>query len=702
MAWIVVALLGSAFFFMPGLLEQFETPKIEIVRLCGLAALAASLIAGKAGRPRRWSALDRAVWAWLLVEILATAFSVAPRVSLAGETRQREGLLTSLALAGLYFAAREAFRHPPRMRLGVDLMLGAGSLVALYALAQVLGHDPMTWRREATFAGGYVRPFATLGHPNLLGLVCAGTATLALALAIAGAGAGRWLRGAAFLLLATVTALTLSRAAWLGLACGIPVAAGLALRGRGAARGSKQASRVAALGAAVGVTLLAILVASTGAWRPIGQRVGELLAGGGASGSSRLEIWRTALAAWRARPWLGHGPDSFEMVFPHFQTAAYWRYEWTGLPFHAHSIYLHTLATRGVLGLVAALAWAMALAAAARAGWRRRAALGTPGLVAGAVALLATVAVAGAFGALGIAGALLVVLVSALLACAGEMPEPAPEPARAMAAGRKPGGRHAQAPARPPALRAAPTSLRWTARIAATIVALATLLYGFTELRASRAGSAARDFMTASPERAVDAAAYATRLSPRDDRWWRMHAASLLWLSTAPGAPAGTVAEAERSARRAVALAPVRAENRVILARALGAREAAGDTVDHWAPAAAEAEYRASLTLAPMDGLTWMEYADHEAILGRTEPALAAARQVAELYPNEGVVQATLAHAWLAAREPDSARAVLERAMTLSWHDAGEREAAEQLREDLRARALRPPPAPLVPGHDAR
>ena len=61
MAWIVVALLGSAFLFMPGLLEQFETPKIEIVRLCGLAALAASLIAGRAGQPRRWSMLDRAV-----------------------------------------------------------------------------------------------------------------------------------------------------------------------------------------------------------------------------------------------------------------------------------------------------------------------------------------------------------------------------------------------------------------------------------------------------------------------------------------------------------------------------------------------------------------------------------------------------------------------------------------------------------------
>ncbi|MGH7729706.1 MAG: hypothetical protein ACRENJ_00465, partial [Candidatus Eiseniibacteriota bacterium] len=104
MIWVVVSLAGAALLFMPGLLEQFETPKIEMVRVCGLGALAHGLIAGRAGRPAHWSGLDRAVVAWLGIELLATLLSVAPRVSLVGETRQREGLLTSLALAGLYFA----------------------------------------------------------------------------------------------------------------------------------------------------------------------------------------------------------------------------------------------------------------------------------------------------------------------------------------------------------------------------------------------------------------------------------------------------------------------------------------------------------------------------------------------------------------------------------------------------------------------
>src|SRR5258706_888839 len=108
MLWLGPALVFAVLVFMPGLLEQFEAPKVEAVRVLGLGALTLALIAGRAGRPRRWSLVDGAVVGWLAVEILATLLSVSPRVSLMGETRQREGLLTSLALAGLYFASRDA------------------------------------------------------------------------------------------------------------------------------------------------------------------------------------------------------------------------------------------------------------------------------------------------------------------------------------------------------------------------------------------------------------------------------------------------------------------------------------------------------------------------------------------------------------------------------------------------------------------
>jgi O-antigen ligase len=680
MVWVTVALAGSALLFMPGLLEQFETPKIEMVRTCGLGALALGLVAGRAGRPARWSLLDRVVVAWLAIEIVTTALSVSPRVSVVGETRQREGLLTSLALVGLYFAARDAFtRAPSRITLALDLMLGLASVVGLYAIAQVMGHDPLQWRRTAVYAGDYVRPFATIGHANLLGLLSAAAAAIGLALAVTGRGGGsRWLRGGAAVLLIIVTILTLSRAAWLGLGAGLITATALALRERNVAGFSPRTLALAGIGVAVAGGI----VVMTGAWNLVAQRFAELLSGGG-SGSSRIEIWRAALAAWRDRPLVGQGPDLFEMVFPRFQTPAYWRYEWSGLPFHAHSIYLHTLATRGLLGLLAAAAWAAALGVAAVRVWRRRAEF--PGLVPAAAGLIVTCAVAGAFGALGIAGALLVVVMSAAVASAAEAasaPNVAHDPVTARREGtRRRRGKPAAAASRGTTGRPRAGIRQWAARLAAAVVAVATFVWGFTELRASRAGSAAQAFMTRAPARAAEASGYAVTLAPHDDRLWRMHAQTLLWLTTLSTAPADALAEAEAAARRAVTLAPERAVNRIILARALATREANGDTTAH---VPAEAEFRKSLALAPMDGLSLMEYADHEALLGRAAPALEAARRAVALYPDEGQVQAALARAWNAAGAPDSARLALERALSAGWRDAGRRQEAERQLDELR------------------
>ena len=681
MAWIATALVFAVLFFMPGLLQQFDAPKIEAVRVCGIGALASSLIAGRAGRPRRWWPLDIAVVAWLGVEILATVLSEAPRVSLLGEPRQREGLLTSLALAGLYFAGRDAYADPRRMRATFDLALGLTGIASLYALAQVAGLDPMRWNREAVFAGGFVRPFGTLGHPNLLGVVTAAAAAAAVALAIAGARGGRlWAYATIAVLTLAATEFTLSRAAWLALAVSLPVAIGLGLRVRRPGGVPARALGFAAALLAVLVTM-ALLAGQGG---PVAARLGESVEGG--STASRVEIWRAAIAAWRARPWIGHGPDLFEMVFTRYQTAAYWRYEWTGLPVHAHSIYLHTLATRGVLGLLAGLIWTVAFVAGARNAWRAvrpapddashpraRAAL-----LPAALAMSAAIATAGAFGAIGITGALLLVLGSATIASLAEaaaMPRPGEAPVAPARAGRKRAIERAPAPG-------LPRPRRWAARIAAGLAATVVFFWVFGELRASRAASAAQEWMTSAPPRAVEAARYAVTLAPHDDRLWRILAQTLLWLGVANEPPPTALDEAASAAQRAVALAPMRSENHVILARVLGSRETAGDST---AARGARLEFEKSLALAPMDGLTLMEYADHESILGRPDRALPVARRALTLYPGEGAVRATMARALAAAGRPDSARAELERALAGSWHDAGERSEAERMLAEIAA-----------------
>jgi len=680
MLWVGTAVVFSVLFFMPGLLEQFEAPKIEAVRVCGLSALAWGLLSGRAGRPRQWLPLDRAVAGWLAVEVVATVLSVSPRLSLCGETRQREGLLTSLALAGLYGAARDAFSRPARARAILDLALGLAALAGIYAVAQAAGLDPLRWRREAVYTGGYVRPFATLGHPNLLGVLTAAAAPMALGRAMtAGRSRSRWLLGGAAALLAVATILTLARAAWLGLGAGLLAASLLAQRERRRERTPGRISARALVLAGAAVALVVVGVVASGLGSVLAKRILETLAGGGASGSSRLEIWRTALAAWRARPLFGQGPDLFETVFTRYQTPAYWRFEWSGLPAHAHSIYLHTLATRGILGLIAAGAWSVALAGAAVRAWRARvkgvSAGPPPGTIAAAIGALASLAVAGAFGALGITGALLIVLISAMLAGPTES-----EPARGAVPVR---GRSSGAPS-----RASPRRRHWPGRALAAVVGSIAFLWCFTELRASRAASAAREFMASDPPRAVGASAYAVTLAPDDDRLWRMHAQTLLWLTTGLPTPGPQLGEAEAAARRAVALAPQRAENWIILARVLSTREARGETA---ARAAAEAAFQRSFALAPQDGLSLIEYADHQAMMGRVAPAMGAARRAVALYPTQGEVLAALARVWLAAGEPGRAAGTLVRALGVAWHDRAERNDAERMLGELRA------PAPVRP-----
>jgi O-antigen ligase len=87
--------------------------------------------------------------------------------------------------------------------------------------------------------------------------------------------------------------------------------------------------------------------------------------------SYRDGIWRMALAAWEKYPWFGVGKDNYILV-THERLRA-WRAE-EGKDYdesryfrqpHAHSLYMNTLAERGIVGLVPVagllLAWLAAL-----------------------------------------------------------------------------------------------------------------------------------------------------------------------------------------------------------------------------------------------------------------------------------------------------------------------------------------------------
>jgi hypothetical protein len=82
---------------------------------------------------------------------------------------------------------------------------------------------------------------------------------------------------------------------------------------------------------------------------------------GTADESSRRTLWRGAVAAWRAHPLLGIGPDNFRHLSGQFLGR-----DRTDERMHANSLYFETLADLGIVGLLALLALVAALFGAAR------------------------------------------------------------------------------------------------------------------------------------------------------------------------------------------------------------------------------------------------------------------------------------------------------------------------------------------------
>jgi hypothetical protein len=101
----------------------------------------------------------------------------------------------------------------------------------------------------------------------------------------------------------------------------------------------------------------------------------------GADGVPRSTLWRAAIAAWRAHPLLGIGPDNFRHLSPQFLGRA------SDERLHANSLYFETLADLGCAGLLAFAVLIGALAGAAR---RAAAAPSNRVLALGVAAALAT------------------------------------------------------------------------------------------------------------------------------------------------------------------------------------------------------------------------------------------------------------------------------------------------------------------------
>lgn len=657
--------------FAPGLLDPFNAPKAAVLRLFGLPLLVWALVDAavrRAAPAARWPRiLDLAVLCWLAASSLSAVFGISPRLSLHGEIQQREGLLTVLALGGLYFAARRAHRRAAEARSTIHVVFGSAGLAAAYAMLQRAGLDPLAWTAVATYPAGddaVLRPFGTAGNAVLLGGVLAPAFAACLAFALAPRQRAPW-RLAALILIGAATAATLSRGALLALIGGAAVAAVVSVRTLGPGAAKRAAFVLASVFGVVAAWSAFALRA------PLAARAAETLNPHAESAPARIEIAKSALAMWAHHPWLGVGPDAFGLAFPAWQTAALWRNGWIGIPAHAHSVPLQVLATGGALTAAAGALWIAALLIVLRPGAGRTDDADEVTLRIALLSCVAALWIGGGLNPVGLAGAAVFVVCSALAA----------NLAQGSPASEKDG------PLSPRAV---------TALVAALIVAAVVALPLAGELRGLAAANRAHHALLAAVAvppgarsgPAHDAgrwAATATEHARGEDELWRLRtdaALAGLAASSGPGARDSLAADALASARVALALEPERAANLQRLGNALSAR-------GEWA--AADSAFDAANRRAPFDGLPLLDRYRSELLRGSPERALETARRIVELYPEEATGHAVEAGAWLALGRREEARRALAAALAARWdEDAGaRREAARRFLRGLEADSVR-------------
>ena len=634
------------------------------MRTAGLALLAVAVVRAVAWRTRRgtraaFSASAIAVTAWVLAVLISTLVHPPLRFALFGEIEQREGFLTVLGLAGLFAGARASHFSAAQVRTTLAVVIVCSALAGAYALVQFAGHDPLAWANASFFSTAgevVVRPWGTLGNAILLGALA--SAGLAAAIArLAADDVDPWRYAPLIALLGVTVVITLSRGAWLAAVAG----AGVALLGARFVPAEDRSRRI--LVSITAAAVPAAVFAGIALRGSIAARLAESARGALGSSGARTEIARGALDLWRAQPWFGTGPDGFGLMFPRVQSAALWRQEWLGQPVHAHSAALQTLATLGLTGALAGLAWLLATVVELVREGRR-----TPGRRAELLAIgaaLAALIAGGAFNVIGLAAAACFAVLSALTVRGEETP----------------------------------TTTGFSAAAAAGLTVASVFgTLSLEELRALRSAGEARSALLESTRQPADRTAQfgqasrsarrATHQAPGEDELWRIacdadvaRAADAISRGDLVVAHDGADS-AHAAALRATALMPARAANverigNALAARALVTRSASGDGAPEVAAlaSAADSAYESALRLAPTNALIMTEQARAALMFGRPERALAIARRITALYPGEGTGHAAEAAALLTLGRHGAAAAALRRALAGHWDEsARERE----------------------------
>lgn len=374
--------LSVPILFDPHTANTFNVPKLTalvvgasaILVLAGVSLITSRLRARGADKPvalirTRIPMFELAVAAVLSWTLVATVTSLEPSVSVLRFGGSYDGLTVTAALAVVALATRHTYsaRHVPAL---LGALYSGGALSILYGLVQLhdrlLGGswDPVHWGRL-----DFPNIFSTFGNPNHFG----GFLAIVLPLGVAVFTSSRRRVVRALVVIVTIAggielAQTASRGAWLA------AAAGGAVLGLAASRkGHRHRHRRFALIGAIALMVVVVGALGLSGQRFIGSKIHHLTSiGASSSVGIRMATWQTGARIAYAHPWTGTGPDTFQDVFPTYETARFAQIAVPeAVPNGAHNVFVDRFSDEGIPGLAAFVGLLGVAASLGRRAWRR-------------------------------------------------------------------------------------------------------------------------------------------------------------------------------------------------------------------------------------------------------------------------------------------------------------------------------------------
>ena len=372
--FLALAILTPLIFFS-GNIEIFEVPKMHFVYFTATVVLFATLIKsaieGKFLIPKNLPFFIFLIF--LLIQIISTFFSIDKFTSISGyPSRLNGGLLSQFAYLAIFYAGLVNLNFEKTKKLLIAVVLSA-LCVSLWGIAGHFGKDPSClvladnltsdcWQEEFN---PELRIFSTLGQPNWLAsyLVLILPFAITFAMIFEKKVLTNFFAAVAVILFIALV-MTTSRAGILGIFFGIATLAVFA--GRGIIRENFKVVRIILLGFLAAILIFGGFLFS---------RIGEIVSRdknpesrvedqtqqpshpvtqspkGTESSEIRLIVWQGAIAAFKKRPVLGFGPETFAYSYylyrplSHNQTT-----EWNFFYNKAHNEFLNYLTTVGSVG----------------------------------------------------------------------------------------------------------------------------------------------------------------------------------------------------------------------------------------------------------------------------------------------------------------------------------------------------------------